>query len=82
MKNKCLYARKRVSGIMVFLLCSAVVFMAGCEPLRKKFTRKKRMSQVKGIDPILDPVDYPDYAGAVCEQVISGAARLGVLAFR
>ncbi|MCK5579800.1 MAG: hypothetical protein KAJ18_00850 [Candidatus Omnitrophica bacterium] len=60
MKNKCLYARKRVSGIMVFLLCSAVVFMAGCEPLRKKFTRKKRMSQVKGIDPILDPVDYPD----------------------
>ena len=26
-----------------------------------------------------DSVDYPDYAGAVCEQILSGAARFGVL---
>ena len=26
-----------------------------------------------------DSVDYPDYAGAVCEKVLSGAARFGVL---
>ncbi|MDP8266006.1 MAG: hypothetical protein P9M07_03570 [Candidatus Aceula meridiana] len=37
------------------------VFTTGCEPLRKKFTRKKSSDRVEVVDePILDPIDYPD----------------------
>lgn len=38
------------------LLCS------GCEPLRKKFTRKKKSTQVEdtGMIPVLQPEEYPE----------------------
>ena len=49
--------RQWVAGI----LCAAVlVSSAGCEPLRKKFTRQKKKGDVSTeIIPVLEPVDYP-----------------------
>jgi len=31
----------------------------GCEPLRKKFTRKKKKEKKEKFIPVLDPIDYP-----------------------
>lgn len=45
-----------VCGVVVTLLTAA-----GCEPLRKKFVRKKKEgTQSSEVVPILDPIDYPD----------------------
>jgi len=42
-----------------FLLISAI-FIDGCEPLRKKFTRKKKKASVEDETvPLLEPIDYP-----------------------
>jgi hypothetical protein len=50
------------------LVCKAFVFITltgfvlsstGCEPLRKKFTRKKREERTEEFTPILDPIEYP-----------------------
>ena len=41
-----------LSSLLVLSLCSS-----GCEPLRKKFVRKRK-GEVKVPDPILQPVDY------------------------
>jgi len=42
-------------------LCLAVlVSAAGCEPLRKKFTRQKKKDQINNeIIPVLEPIEYP-----------------------
>ncbi len=45
---------------MVFLLVGAVTMTSGCEPLRKKFIRKKKDDTSENqTAAILDPVDYP-----------------------
>jgi hypothetical protein len=46
---------------LVVLLVLTVAVSAGCEPLRKKFTRQKKEG-AEGVEmmPILDPIDYPE----------------------
>jgi hypothetical protein len=53
--------RERMSAFLIFGLCAAVLFSsAGCEPLRKKFTRQKKKSAVDdSVIPVLEPVEYP-----------------------
>ena len=34
--------------------------LTGCEPLRKKFTRQKKMEKESTEVPILEPIEYPD----------------------
>lgn len=47
------------SGVILFLAV-AVMSMSGCEPLRKKFTRKKKVDTMEAqAGAIYDPVDYP-----------------------
>ena len=41
---------------------------SGCEPLRKKFTRKKKEEKVKGVEPILEPIDYAPLIHAPIER--------------
>jgi len=45
------------------LMLTVAVFVAGalsgCEPLRKKFVRKKKNDRTNEVIPVLDPVDYP-----------------------
>ena len=44
----------------LFIMIFAVSALStGCEPLRKKFTRKKKETQETEFVPVLDPVDYP-----------------------
>ena len=47
-------------GLMVCLIAASFA-MAGCEPLRKKFTRQKKANaQVdNGFSPVLEPEEYP-----------------------
>jgi len=47
---------KMVLGCLVVALLSS---SAGCEPLRKKFTRKKKESAEKEFIPVLVPDEYP-----------------------
>ncbi|HQP10529.1 MAG TPA: hypothetical protein PKV41_04025 [Candidatus Omnitrophota bacterium] len=51
-------------GFLVFTccLCLAALFLEGCTPLRKKFTREKKDdgTQSQKDLPILEPVDYPE----------------------
>ncbi len=46
---------------LALVLCLTFV-STGCEPLRKKFTRKKKKSQVEDVrmQPVLEPEEYPD----------------------
>ncbi len=50
--------RRRPLLIMVLSLCVLSLALTGCEPLRKKFTRKKK-EEAKEVQPILTPIDYP-----------------------
>ncbi len=46
---------------VIMLLLVTVAASTGCEPLRKKFSRKKKkVEETAESLPILDPVDYPD----------------------
>jgi len=55
-QNKILLYR----ACIVILLFSVSVFTSGCEPLRKKFIRKKKKDREnKEFVPVLEPVDYP-----------------------
>lgn len=45
--------------LILNLLCVVTVFSSGCEPLRKKFTRKKKGEQKQEVIPVLIPIDYP-----------------------
>jgi len=49
-------------------LCMIIMTAAGCEPLRKKFTRKKKEQKQEDIIPLLEPLDYPSKALSVFEQ--------------
>lgn len=47
----------------ISILCILVIFvcgLGGCEPLRKKFTRKKTETKKQEFIPVLQPVDYPE----------------------
>ncbi len=48
---------RRPLFLMVLGLCVLSLALTGCEPLRKKFTRKKK-EDAKQIEPILTPIDY------------------------
>ena len=49
---------KLVIVILVFMM---IPILSGCEPLRKKFKRKKKKSSASAeIMPILDPIEYPE----------------------
>jgi len=41
------------------VLAVLMISSAGCEPLRKKFVRKKKQERVSEVVPVLEPVDYP-----------------------
>lgn len=56
--NKLFHARKRWLVISVVCVCLFSFTLVGCEPLRKKFTRKKKEDKTKALEPILTPVDY------------------------
>jgi len=59
-KNNQKGLRKR--NLFVGICCILVIALSltGCEPLRKKFTRKKKAKQEDSeVLPVLEPVDYP-----------------------
>lgn len=46
---------------VICVLCVVSFFLSGCQPLRKKFTRKKKEEkEAEGrLIPVLEPIDYP-----------------------
>lgn len=55
----------------ICLLCALVILvsgLSGCEPLRKKFTRKKKETKQQEFIPVLQPVDYPDQYESPAEE--------------
>jgi len=63
MKN--IFRMKRRSALPKVILCILVmtVSLSGCEPLRKKFIRKKKKDNKQATDfvPVLEPIDYPEH---------------------
>lgn len=53
---------RRANRFFVFIiLYFFLVTSGGCEPLRKKFVRQNKKDKVQqDINPILDPLDYPE----------------------
>lgn len=54
--------RKKARALRAFGLMTLLCFVfssSGCEPFRKKFTRKKKEEKVEEFIPVLDPIDYP-----------------------
>ncbi len=52
---------KVLSTSLVLLIFCFSVLASGCEPLRKKFTRKKKISTgEQEFEPILEPIVYPE----------------------
>ena len=53
---------KVVNWVLMISLCAGALSLTGCEPLRKKFTRKKKTvdNQSEAMQPVLDPLEYPD----------------------
>jgi len=45
---------------MAIVLVTGLVSSVGCEPLRKKFTRKKKDREQTRDIPVLEPIDYPE----------------------
>ncbi|VAX36318.1 hypothetical protein MNBD_UNCLBAC01-8 [hydrothermal vent metagenome] len=46
--------------LMSLMSCLCLcIFLQGCTPLRKKFTRQKRAEKKVKFIPVLDPIDYP-----------------------
>ncbi len=44
---------------LTFVLSSSLV-LSGCETVRRKFTRKKKVDQTKSMEvPVLEPMEYP-----------------------
>ncbi len=53
----CVPVSKRVCwGLVLIVLGTATL---GCEPLRKKFVRKKKKERIREVIPVLEPVEYP-----------------------
>ncbi|MBF0532999.1 MAG: hypothetical protein HQL23_07900 [Candidatus Omnitrophica bacterium] len=59
---------RKLKAIMLVYLCCAVFAVWGCEPLRKKFTRKKNKDDSAAVQPILTPIDYPVQVYSAAEQ--------------
>ncbi len=49
----------KIKSIFTILFIFMCLVSSGCEPLRKKFTRKKKQEQTSDVVPILEPIDYP-----------------------
>lgn len=49
--------QRRPLLMIVLGLCVLSLAVSGCEPLRKKFTRKKK-EEAREIEPILTPIEY------------------------
>ncbi|MCK5215788.1 MAG: hypothetical protein KAR05_10615 [Candidatus Omnitrophica bacterium] len=50
---------RRLSMVALIVLVGCMSLMlSGCEPLRKKFVRKKKKGREKEVLPILEPIDY------------------------
>lgn len=62
--------RKTKSDLTFFILglFFVSVIVSGCEPLRKKFTRQKKIERQLIHEPILDPIDYPHRVYNVVEN--------------
>lgn len=43
---------------LTFLFTLGLSVLSGCQPLRRKFTRTKKKSKAKEVQPILEPIDY------------------------
>ena len=52
---------RNIKGIAIVILSVFILtgLLSGCEPLRKKFVRKKKRLQKEEFIPVLDPIDYP-----------------------
>jgi len=59
---KSLLANKKY---LIVLSAILMIGLTGCEPLRKKFVRKKKQDRTKEVIPVLEPVDYPRDAYSV-----------------
>lgn len=66
--GKCLTPTWLKIFLALNLLCIVTVFSSGCEPLRKKFTRKKKGEQKQETVPVLTPIDYPPSRHSVKER--------------
>jgi len=61
MINSYSFNRKFQRSIIFLIGILIITTLGGCEPLRKKFIRKKKGDkQEKEFVPVLDPIDYPD----------------------
>jgi hypothetical protein len=45
--------------VLLTVVMGISILSTGCEPLRKKFTRKKKEDAKRDFIPVLDPIDYP-----------------------
>lgn len=52
--------RKKYCFVSVCLLLVVAVTCSSCQPLRKKFTRKKKQDKEEKFIPILEPIDYAE----------------------
>ncbi len=46
--------------VLIILLCAVIFVVEGCQPLRKKFTRKKKEDKRDEVVAILNPIAYPE----------------------
>jgi hypothetical protein len=61
------HAKYKIRGLtvtnrnIICFLCIVALLLSGCQPLRKKFTRKKKKEREESekFIPILEPIDYP-----------------------
>lgn len=52
--------RKFSSAVIISFVLIVSIALGGCEPLRKKFTRKKKESAEDNMEvPVLEPIEYP-----------------------
>ncbi len=66
--SKLFFKRNLFQVNMVLALCLVVFVTTGCEPLRKKFVRKKKDGdETTQVTAILDPQDYPEKIKAAGE---------------
>ena len=54
------FSQSRFNFIIILVLIFLASSVSGCEPLRKKFIRKKKETQNTEAMPVLQPIDYPE----------------------
>ena len=58
---KSMNMQKKYLGFISFICCFVILilFLSGCQPLKRKFTRKKKKGKVlQEFIPVLEPIDY------------------------